>query len=53
MIEKVFTKRNCKLNVTFFQFLARKIPSTKQIIVKCSTNLLKNKKLRPAQMKQL
>ena len=33
MLEKVFTKRNCKLNIVFFQFLSRKIPATKKIIL--------------------
>lgn len=55
MIQKVFTKRSCKLNVTFFQFLARKIPMTKKIILNYCNALSSNKdkKLRPAQIKQI
>lgn len=53
MLEKVITKRNCKINVTFFQFLVRKIPATKQIIYQACEKLSKDSKLRPAQTKQL
>lgn len=53
MLEKVITKRNCKINVIFFQFLVRKIPATKQIIYKACEKLSKDSKLRPAQTKQL
>jgi len=53
MLEKVITKRNCKINVTFFQFLVRKIPATKKLIISSCQKISKNSKLRPAQVKQL
>lgn len=53
MVEKVFTKRNCKLNVAFFQYLCRKIPATKSIILEKCNELKEGKKLRPAQLKQI
>jgi hypothetical protein len=53
MVEKVFTKRNCKLNITFFQFLSRKLPGSKKIILESCEKLKESKKMRPAQMKQL
>jgi hypothetical protein len=53
MLEKVFTKRNCKLNIVFFQFLSRKIPATKKIILECCEQLKGKKNMRPAQLKQL
>lgn len=52
MMDKVFTKRNAKLNVNFFQFLARKIPASKKIILQNCTRLQQDK-LRPAQLKQV
>lgn len=53
MVEIVFLKRNCKLNVLFFQFLIRKLPATKNIIIQACNNVSKKGKLRPAQLKQL
>jgi hypothetical protein len=54
MIEIVFTKRNCKLNVGFFQYIIRKIPASKQIILLACEQIINNKKkIRKAQLKQL
>lgn len=52
MLEIVFTKRNCKINPLFFQFIVRKIPALKGIIISTCDKLLE-KNLRPAQKKQL
>jgi hypothetical protein len=53
MVEKLFTKRNCKLNITFFQFLSRKLHGSKKIILQSCQKIKESKKMRPAQMKQL
>lgn len=34
MVENFYMKRNCKLNGNFFHYITRKVPATKNVILK-------------------
>lgn len=53
MLEIFVLKRKCKLNVGFFSYLIKRIPSIRQIVVSKGTELKGREGVRPAQQRIL
>lgn len=53
MLESFVLKRKCKLNIAFFSYLIKKIPSLRQTVVSKSTELKEKEEVRPAQQRVL
>ena len=52
MLESFYLKRSCKLNGQFFQYLTRKLPALKPVILK-KCEELGGKNIRSAQKKEI